>query len=465
MMAGPSAAIRSSDMKRVQSRALGWCALAVGIVALGGCSMLELRKDVTRLEEMGLVGGAVSGAQPDGAPIIVLLSSTAPAEVLDSFLLERPGSFFFVVPAGTYRIAAFVDRNRDFAYQPGAEPAAYYGEPADVQVAAGQKIGHLNLHIAAEPTARIEVPSAIPHLGSRGSAEMPPVHLGEVVTFDDPRFTPENGNRGLWQPVEFLFDIGAGFYFLEPFDPDKIPVLFVHGAGGQPGDWRTLVGGLDRKKFQPWLLYYPSGMHLDVMARGVARWLSTLALRLEVERLIVVAHSMGGLVSRAAINLMAANGDGGLVISFVSISSPWNGYGAAAAGVEHSPVVMPMWTDMAPGSPFLSSLFQTPLPAQCPYHLLFSYSGNSLLLREANDSVVTLSSELAPEAQAEAVKVYGFNETHMSILESAAVSRTPERHPRRSCRFTALKRAPPRFTPVLFCLIHDRPNFSLVGVL
>lgn len=402
--------------------------LAASILAstplLNGCMLRALKKDIARLESLGLVGGHVSRAVDDEAPIIVVLTTSAPPTVLDSFVLARPGSYFFVVPEGTYRIAAFVDRNGDFAYQPEQEPAASYGAPADIRVAAGQKVGGMDVHIESEPGARLDFPISALDLGRRGTRELPPVRLGEIVTLDDPRFSPENGHLGLWQPVEFLFNVGAGFYFLEPYDAKKMPVLFVHGAGGYPNEFRYLIEHLDRTKFQPWLLYYPSGLDLDVIALAATRWIGTLAVRDEFERIAVVAHSLGGLVSRAAINQVAADTGGGKLAAFVSISSPWNGYAAAAQGVEHSPVIMPMWKDMAPGSPFLTGLFRPPLPPQCPYYLLFSYAGHSLLLSEANDGVVPLSSELAPAAQQAATRVYGFNETHNSILNSAEVSQT-----------------------------------------
>ena len=85
---------------------------------------------------------------------------------------------------------------------------------------------------------------------------------------------------------------------------------------------------------------------------------------------------------------------------------------------------MPMWKDVAPGSPFLTELFRTPLPPQCPYYLLFSYSGHSAFVSGPNDGTVTLSSELALPAQHAATKVYGFDENHDSILNSAEVSAT-----------------------------------------
>ena len=60
------------------------------------------------------------------------------------------------------------------------------------------------------------------------------ISLGEEVNIDDPRFTEENASIGLWMPHHFLKKIGAGIYFLDPFDPNKIPVLFVHGVSGNP---------------------------------------------------------------------------------------------------------------------------------------------------------------------------------------------------------------------------------------
>jgi pimeloyl-ACP methyl ester carboxylesterase len=383
--------------------------VAVGFLAPSGCSLWRLRKDVVRREEMAMIGGRVSRARDDGAPIVVVLSTGRPAAIVDTFVLEHAGAYFFVVPAGTYRVAPFVDDNRDFTYQPDSEPGAYYGAPTDVPVAPGQRVTAVDLTVAREPRVRLDFPIAVRDLGKRGTHELPPIQLGDVVTLDDPRFSEANAHLGMWQPVEFLFQVGGGFYFLQPFDATKIPVLFVHGAGGQPDNWRYLIAHLDRTKFQPWVVYYPSGLGLDDTGRGVARWLNVLAARYRFPRLIIVAHSMGGLVSRAAINYMTANGVGDMLALFVTLSTPWDGHAAATRGAEDSPVVMPMWTDVVPGSPFIRGLFQAALPRDCPYFLLFSFRGSrSFVLDEQNDGVVALSSELAPYAQQAAQRIYGF---------------------------------------------------------
>jgi hypothetical protein len=393
------------------------------VLLLDGCVFRGLRKDVARLEGMAMIGGhALAGEE--SAPIVVILFGGTPPAVVDAFALEGSGPYYFTVPAGTYRIAAFVDRNRDLVYQPDTEPAATYGAPTDVQVGAGQQVRNLDLRIGPTVGARLDFPVSVAEVGAQRSKELPPIHLGEVVTLDDPRFSDENAKMGLWRPVEFLFDVGGGFYFLQPFDSGRMPVLFVHGAGGEPRDWRYVIEHLDRKKFQPWVLYYPSGLSVDLTGRAVARWLGMLSARYGFKRLIIVAHSMGGLVSRAAINRMVANGDGDMLALFVSLSTPWRGHPAAAWGASKAPVVMPMWTDVAPGSAFLDGIFRTSLPSGCPYYLLFSYEGHSLLIDEPNDGVVPLSSELALPAQQAARKVYGFPKSHVGILDAADVSQT-----------------------------------------
>jgi len=225
--------------------------------------------------------------------------------------------------------------------------------------------------------------------------------------------------------VEFVRQVGAGVYFLEPYDPNKVPVLFVHGALGHPGNWATIVAALDRSRLQPWLAYYPTATRLDTTAMALDRWMEELYVRYRYRRLAVVAHSMGGLVARAFINRLVAAGDGraeGLRL-FVSVSTPWDGSALAQHAVDHSPVVAPSWYDVAPRSPFLRSLLEPELPSALPYDLFYSYAGNSrLMYREPNDGSVTIASQLVSRELARARRVRGFEESHMSILRNASVA-------------------------------------------
>ena len=49
--------------------------LAATVLLLGGCALYSLKKDVTRLNAMGLIGGHVSSVGDRAAPIVVLLTS------------------------------------------------------------------------------------------------------------------------------------------------------------------------------------------------------------------------------------------------------------------------------------------------------------------------------------------------------------------------------------------------------
>jgi hypothetical protein len=134
---------------------------------------------------------------------------------------------------------------------------------------------------------------------------------------------------------------------------------------------------------------------------------------------------MGGLVARSAINQWVENAGSQRFVkldAFVTISTPWGGHAAVESGVKNAPVVVPAWNDMAPKSEFIRDLFATKLPEECRFHLLFGFEGGSMLVGGANDGVVAVASELAPVAQEEAVKIYGFPASHMGILDSKAAS-------------------------------------------
>lgn len=75
------------------------------------------------------------------------------------------------------------------------------------------------------------------------------------------RFVDDVAQNGLWRPFDFVASSYAGIYFLEPDDPRKTPVLFVHGMQGTPASFATLASKLDRSRFVPWFYYYPSGVH------------------------------------------------------------------------------------------------------------------------------------------------------------------------------------------------------------
>lgn len=232
-------------------------------------------------------------------------------------------------------------------------------------------------------------------------------------------FSVTRGKSGYWSPRKFFAELGADVYAPDEYDPAKTPILFVHGAAGSPQDWRYFVAHIDRTRYQPWFFYYPSGAPVPDMSEILYRKLLEIQEKYQPRRLYITAHSLGGLVVRS---MLGEHGDSlPWVKLFISISTPWGGESLARMGVRLSPVVVPSWNDLCPHGRFLKSLFMKPLPPGIDYYLLFSHRGGHGIVRPNNDGTVTLASQLRPEAQAEAKRIIGFDESHTGILSSQEV--------------------------------------------
>lgn len=101
-----------------------------------------------------------------------------------------------------------------------------------------------------------------------------------------------------------------GVYMLEPYDPEKIPVLMVHGLWSSPVTWMQMFNDLRAKEeirdnFQFWFYLYPTGEPFWVSAKNMRTDLAELTQQLDpnhrsesLHKMVLVGHSMGGLVSR-----------------------------------------------------------------------------------------------------------------------------------------------------------------------
>lgn len=398
---------------------------------LNGCALYHVKGQQQKIEEACLIRGTVKPDQPgDGNLVVVLLrhkggdfEQRTHWALVDHFLLEQPGRWFFHANPGTYYLTAFQDVNRDHVFERD-EPAI----PVDVRGAfictSGQSQAEQGLVIPHEGRIPEEGAVDIAALQVRSAEEQMQVSvgqalaLGEVTGLDNPVFSRENAGKGLWKPFDFLWNSKPGLYFLENYDPNKTPVLFVHGINGTPLDFKKLIERLDRTRFQPWVYYYPSGMKLQTIGLYLDRLVMQLKFLHDFKRMLLVAHSMGGLVSRRALLDHAEAFGDGLIPLFVSIATPWNGHRAAQLGVDYAPTAVFSWTDMAPGSQFLQGLYyqksgeRRRLPQGLEHHLIFSF-----LTTESGDGTVSLSSELREEAQEEAKHLYGFARSHMEVLD------------------------------------------------
>jgi len=387
-----------------------------------GCTFRGLQEDLTVLEEAAEISGKVIVAPESASPIFVVLYKDQDAkQVLHAYWIAyRSGEFRFPVLPGSYYLFAFEDLNEDAAFQP-EERVGWYGDPSTLTVGPGEVNSGVTLTLSTPTDARNRLPpfqalsiSAVP-TGNQN------VHIGTVAQLSEAQFGPKYASKGLWEPVKFLEDPGGGIFFLEPYVENKIPVLFVHGSGGFPQQWGPIIESLDRSRLQPWILHYPSGLRLGQLGEFLEKFLAQLQIKYRFNQLFIVAHSMGGLISRCALNHNIEHRQSTFIRLLVTISTPWNGHPAAAYGVKQSPLVVPSWYVMVSESPFLKKLRETPLPPGVEFDLLFGYRGKAIRNGELSDGTVMFNSVLDEDMQGAASHIWGFDEDHTSILKSPAV--------------------------------------------
>ena len=92
---------------------------------------------------------------------------------------------------------------------------------------------------------------------------------------------------------------------LEPYDPQRIPVVLVHGLFSHPRMWRDVVNELRadpalRGRFQFWIFSYPTGWPILYSGLRLREQLTALYATLPIKPppLILIGHSMGGLLSQ-----------------------------------------------------------------------------------------------------------------------------------------------------------------------
>jgi pimeloyl-ACP methyl ester carboxylesterase len=102
----------------------------------------------------------------------------------------------------------------------------------------------------------------------------------------------------------------TGLYMLEPYRPGKIPVLMVHGLWSTPVTWMEMFNDLRsdpeiRRYYQFWFYLYPTGQPFWLSAARLRRDLAEVRETLDphkeqpaLDQLVLVGHSMGGLVSK-----------------------------------------------------------------------------------------------------------------------------------------------------------------------
>jgi hypothetical protein len=101
-----------------------------------------------------------------------------------------------------------------------------------------------------------------------------------------------------------------GMYMLEPYDPNKIPVVMVHGLWSSPVTWAHMFNDLRangdiHKNYQFWFYSYSTAQPFWVSAMRMRQDLIRIREELDpqgysksLDQMVLVGHSMGGLISK-----------------------------------------------------------------------------------------------------------------------------------------------------------------------
>lgn len=110
-----------------------------------------------------------------------------------------------------------------------------------------------------------------------------------------------------------LADKIHGMYMLEPFDPNKIPVVMVHGLWSSPVTWTQMFNDLRaipeiQNNYQFWFYSYATGKPFMISAEQMREDLANIRRDFDpqgtsqaLNQMVLVGHSMGGLLSRMQV--------------------------------------------------------------------------------------------------------------------------------------------------------------------
>jgi pimeloyl-ACP methyl ester carboxylesterase len=107
-------------------------------------------------------------------------------------------------------------------------------------------------------------------------------------------------------------DIGErqGVYLLEDYDPQKIPIVMLHGLGGSPLVWARLTNRIQgtpalRARYQVWHVLYQTNAPVLVSRLRVRGFLDDAWAALDPAghdparaHMVLVGHSLGGIIAR-----------------------------------------------------------------------------------------------------------------------------------------------------------------------
>lgn len=422
-------------------------ALLAGLLLSASCAYVRhatIQADYARLQEaepsqrnlkhmierqnFAVIGQSTDAAalylQDENTKAVAAFSSRfRPNELVDVMHDSGAGTHFGLdLPAGDYDVLVLSDRDRSGFYE------------------SDEVIGKSQLSLSRQNYPSMVVVQHLVELGEystvdwRLKLEAKRVDVsqqslfypaGTIRDLGDPIFSPEMSTLGLYDPAAFFERVPTLFHALEEEVGYKIPVIYVYGIGGSPREFNDLVQQLDRSRFKPWFFHYPTGGDLNQMAQlfhDIFLSGDTISLN-ELMPIVIVAHSMGGLIVREALNLLDTDDSKALGIEFISLATPFGGHPAARHTADSTMMILPSWRDLNPDSEFIQKLYRKPLPDDVTHELFYAFNNeDGIKVGENSDGVVPLSSQLYPRAQEQSSRQLGLDVTHTSILTDSTAT-------------------------------------------
>lgn len=374
--------------------------------------LIHKGKNDSPVYNSAVIKGRITGAPKDTFTMIVAQPAAANWALTDWLAVNASGSFMLYLPEGRYHLYSFTDYNHDGIYRADEQSGIYGSFSSPVEIAVHENELVTGIVIPAErPKGYTATLPVEPAIQKTKDAVRQVTYNGQVLKIYHEYFSAENAQTGYWRPSSFLKALGAHIYLTEPYNPRKIPVLFVHGTEGSPHNWIYLYLRMDRSRYQPWFFYYPSGIRLSLAAALLNEELRELHQKFGFQKMGLVAHSVGGLTSRSLLTRFAREGDLHFIKLFISFATPWSGFSAADASQIITHKSIPVWVDLGTQSPFIKTTLASRLPPGVR-HYIFYGNNDTLCGNKAFDE----------RATAGAVGTFAFDSDHTSILSDRKAS-------------------------------------------
>lgn len=116
---------------------------------------------------------------------------------------------------------------------------------------------------------------------------------------------PNMGIFGMLRPQQYFQQ--EGLFLVQPYDPKKIPLVFIHGLMSMPQMWLPVMADIEadpllRGKYQFWTFAYPTGNPIGYSALDLREALNSVYKAYpKSKHMVIVNHSLGGVITHLQV--------------------------------------------------------------------------------------------------------------------------------------------------------------------